>query len=143
MSGRKTVLITGANRGIGLGLAAQFLGQGHQIIAATRNPDGARELWEMERDFSGRCRILELDVTNERDLDRVAYDLAGQPIDVLINNAGIMIDAGAPFAELAADTVLKTFTVNTLAPLLLTQRLLPNLQETAQPIVATVSSKMG
>jgi NAD(P)-dependent dehydrogenase (short-subunit alcohol dehydrogenase family) len=143
MSSRKTVLITGANRGLGLGLAGSYLAKGHHVIAAARNPDGARELWELERDYGNRCKIVGLDVTSDQDLKRLAKDLAGAPLDLLINNAGVLPHSGAPFPKVTADDLMKAFTVNTIAPLRALQELLPNLLAASQPVVATISSKVG
>ncbi len=140
MSQKKLVLITGASRGIGLGLVEKYLAKGYEVIAAARNPDGSRELWEAERDYGKRCRIVELDVTRDADLARLATELDGQAIDVLINNAGVMPDGGS-FAAVSADAMLKGFTVNVLGPLRVLQHLEKNLRRGA--VVATISSKMG
>jgi NAD(P)-dependent dehydrogenase (short-subunit alcohol dehydrogenase family) len=143
MSQGKTALVTGANRGIGLGLTEQLLAKGWEVHAAARNPDGARELWEAERDFGSRCKIHELDVTNDADLKKLADSLEGKPIDLLINNAGVLPEGPRGFAELTADSMLKGFTVNVLGPMRVTQRLLPNLQASPRGVVVTISSKMG
>src|SRR4051812_38409108 len=82
MSKSKTALITGANRGIGLGLTEQLLAKGYDVIATARHPDGSRELWEAERDYGKRCEIHELDVTSDKDLDKLAKALGGRPIDL-------------------------------------------------------------
>jgi NAD(P)-dependent dehydrogenase (short-subunit alcohol dehydrogenase family) len=139
----RTVLITGANRGIGYGLATQFLKAGWDVVAAARNPDGARELWELERDYPQRCRIVTLDVTNDADVRKLADLLAGKPLDVLVNNAGVMPESGVPFARVSADAMLKAFSVNVLGPMRVTQELLPSLTSAERPVVATITSKMG
>jgi NAD(P)-dependent dehydrogenase (short-subunit alcohol dehydrogenase family) len=140
---RKTILITGANRGIGLGLANKFLAHGHTVIATARNPDGARDLWALEHAYPGSFRILELDVTNASGLQHLRTALAGQAIDVLINNAGYLSNPGSGFAELAPDELHKSFAINATGPLLVTQSVLSNLQAAAQPIMVAISSKMG
>lgn len=142
MSKGKTALITGANRGIGLGLTEQLLSKGWEVIATARNPDGSRELWETERDYGKRCQIEELDVTSDADLKRLAAKLKGRPIDLLINNAGVMPERDG-FEKVSADAMLKGFTVNVLGPLKVTQALLPNLKAGTHPVVGTVTSKMG
>ncbi len=143
MSQNKTALVTGANRGIGLGLTEQLLAKGYTVIATARNPDGARELWEAERDFGKRCEIHELDVTSDADLDKLVKALNGRPIDLLINNAGVMPEKPGRFTDVSADAMLKGFTVNVLGPMRVLQKLLPNLKASGKAVVGTVTSKMG
>ena len=87
-----TVLITGANRGLGLEYTRQFLEQGWRVIACTRKPD-APELRSLPAE---RLRIRELDVVDHAGVDRLAGALADEPIDVLINNAGTSGPQGFP-----------------------------------------------
>ncbi len=143
MSQHKTALVTGANRGIGLGLTEQLLAKGYHVIATARNPDGARELWEAERDYGTRCEIHELDVTSDADLDKLVKALKGRPIDLLINNAGVMPEKPGKFTDVTADAMLKGFTVNVLGPMRVMQKLLPNLKASGKAVVGTVTSKMG
>jgi len=140
---RKTILITGANRGIGLGLANKFLAHGHSVIATARNPDGARDLWALEHAYPGSFRILGLDVTSATGLQHLRTALAGQAIDVLINNAGYLSNPGSGFVELTPDELHKSFAINATGSLLVTQCLLTNLQAAAEPIMVAISSKMG
>lgn len=144
MSQGKTALITGANRGIGLGLTEELLRKGWTVIATARNPDGARELWEAEHGYGKqRCEIHELDVTSDGDIDKLAKALKGRAIDLLINNAGVMPEKPGSFTDVTADAMLKGFTVNVLGPLRVMQKLLPNLKASRHPVVGTVTSKMG
>ncbi len=143
MARTRTVLITGANRGLGYGMTQQFLNAGLSVIATARHADGARDLWELEHAYGARCRVLTLDVTSDSDLRKAAAALAGQPLDILVNNAGVLAEADQDFAKVTADALLKSFTVNTVGPLRVTQALLPNLTAAADPIVATLTSKMG
>jgi NAD(P)-dependent dehydrogenase (short-subunit alcohol dehydrogenase family) len=138
-----TVMITGANRGIGLGLTTKFLREGHRVIAAARNPDGARELWELEARYGGACRIVELDVADDASVAAAAATLRDQPIDIVINNAGVGSKPRAPFSEVQPAEVLKTLAVNALGPLRVTQLFLPHVRAGARKTVATVSSMMG
>ena len=87
-----TVLITGANRGLGLEFARQYSAQGWNVIACTRKPN-ADELLALDQD---RLRIIELDVVDHAAIDRVATELKDIAIDVLINNAGTTGPKGAP-----------------------------------------------
>lgn len=138
-----TVLITGANRGIGLGLTEKFLREGHTVIAATRNPDGSRELWEIESHYKSKFSIVELDVTDEASLRAAERHLKDKPIDILINNAGVAPESRAPFSEVHRSSVAKALQVNAIGPLVTTQTFLPNLGKGHRKVVATISSKMG
>lgn len=142
-SQRKTVLITGANRGIGLGLVSKFLAHGHSVIATARNPDGARELWEFEHSYPSRCRILELDVLDDKSIKKLAQTLKGEAIDILINNAGYLASPGGGLADLSEVELTKSLNINTIGPVKVTQALLANLQAAATPVMVAISSKMG
>lgn len=137
------VLITGANRGIGLGLAEHYLAKGARVFAAARNPDGARELWEHERDYGSRCRIVRLDVTDGGDIAALPDALGDAPLDLLINNAGVMPEKESTLLEVGEAAMLKAFRVNVLGPLRVTQALLPALRRGRRPTVATLTSRMG
>jgi NAD(P)-dependent dehydrogenase (short-subunit alcohol dehydrogenase family) len=134
---RGTVLITGANRGIGLALAGKFLAEGYQVIGTARKPAVAKDLQE------AGIRVQQLDVTSQASVNDLAQALAGQPIDILINNAGIIGHSTKTFAELDVDQLDRVFDVNTLGPLRVTQALMPNLEAGQGKTVATISSTMG
>lgn len=137
------VLITGANRGIGLGLAGYYLANGARVFACARNPDGARELWEHERDFGKRCQIVRLDVANDKEIATLPTAVGDLALDLLINNAGILPERDASLAEVSSANMLKTFQVNVIGPMAVTQALLPQLKRSKSPIVVNITSKMG
>lgn len=83
-----TLLVTGANRGIGLGLVEVYLKNNWQVIAACRSPEAALELLSLKRDFNNSISVIEMDVNNQKQIDAAVTSLNGAPIDVLINNAG-------------------------------------------------------
>jgi NAD(P)-dependent dehydrogenase (short-subunit alcohol dehydrogenase family) len=87
-----TVLVTGANRGLGLEFVRQYLDAGWHVISCTRKPK-AEALQELGTEHQ---TIIELDVTNHAQVDAVAEQLADTTIDVLINNAGTTGPKGAP-----------------------------------------------
>jgi NAD(P)-dependent dehydrogenase (short-subunit alcohol dehydrogenase family) len=126
-----TVLVTGANRGIGLELTRQLLDRGNEVIAVCRNP--SPELQALG------CRIeADVDVSSEN-LGGLPARLEGTPIDVLINNAGLLRRMGLD--DLDVDAIREQYEVNAIAPLRLTQALLPNLKAGSK--VAMVTSRMG
>ncbi|MGH6894335.1 MAG: SDR family oxidoreductase [Dongiaceae bacterium] len=133
-----TVLITGSNRGIGLELTRQYAADGWRVIACCRAP---REAPELKR-LGGKVEIHQLDVTSRESIGKLAHALAGVPIDVLINNAG-MHDDRLPFG--ATDTAhwLKVLEVNCIAPIQMTAALLDNVAASAQKKVVAVSSRVG
>lgn len=138
----KNVFITGANRGIGLGLVHHYLAKGSTVFAAARNPDASREFWELERDYGTRFRPVALDVTSDTEASEAAKRLGDEPLDLLINNAGILPKEEA-FADVSLENMRRAFEVNVLGPMRVTQKLLANLTKSRRPVVVTISSKMG
>ena len=116
-----TVLITGANRGIGLELARQYSAAGWQVIGTARQPDAAAEL----REFA--AKVVQLDVTNASSVDRLAQELAGAPLDLLINNAGIQ-PLMWTLAEIDFEAFERALAVNAVGPVRVTRALIPNLR---------------
>ncbi len=145
MSGRR-VVITGANRGIGLATAEVLIGRGDTVWGACRNPDGADALREL-----GPAGILPLDIGDEASIEGFASALAAQTdaVDTLVNNAGMTarelgVDrrTQGPF-EAASDVVLEQIRVNALGPMLLTRALRPLLHRGTDPVVANITSQLG
>ncbi len=136
-----TILITGANRGIGLELTKLYAAAGDVVHACCRNPDGADEL----RAIEGKVEVHALEVTDGAAVDRLAQSLSGRAIDTLINNAGILgpDEAKQTATEMDFDGWAETFAVNSMAPVRIMQALLPNLKASANPRVATITSQMG
>lgn len=127
-----TTLITGCNRGIGLELARQLDERGDHVIAVCRK--ASPELTAL-----GVTVIDDVDVGSADGVARLRAELAGQTIDILINNAGVLL--GDTFGELDYDAMLHQFKVNTLGPLRVTEALSENLGEGAK--VAIVTSRVG
>ncbi len=132
-----TVLITGANRGIGLALAKQFHQSGYDVIATARKPAKAVDLKALG------VRIEQLDVTDSSSVNALAKRLDGKAVDILINNAGIFGHNTNTFSDLDIDQLDTVYNVNSLGPLRVTQALLPNLIKSKQKRVANISSMMG
>ncbi len=140
----QTYFITGSNRGIGLGLTKQCLQAGHKVIAACRNPDGARELWELEADYDNRLILVNLDVANAHDVETLPERLPKDAvIDVLINCAGVMGEGAKGLKALNMANVEKTMRVNLYGPMLVTRALLPYLEKSKHPVIVNVTSLMG
>jgi len=141
----KTVLITGANRGIGLEFARQYASAGARLISCCRSPENATDLKKLQSEYPDTVTLQELDVSNFEAIDALAKEFERQSLDLLINNAGVYFDKqDAPgFDGLDYDKWLLSFRVNTLAPVKMTQAFFEHLKNGTQKTVAMLSSKMG
>lgn len=137
-----TLLITGANRGLGLELTRLYLEDGWRVIAASRRPQ-SRGLETLAARHPGTLQRPELDVTDPAAIAAVAAEFAGQPIDLLFHNAGVYGPDAAPFGETPADEWLEVFRVNAIAPLKLTEALVQNVASSRGKLVAVMTSLMG
>lgn len=144
-----TVLITGANRGIGLELCRQYLQDDWQVLATCRSPDAADHLQSLGDAHPG-LEIVALDVTDHAAIDALAEALRERPLDVLINNAGIIGPVPVPqhierqhFGTLDYDLWEKVLRTNTFGPVKLAEALLPNLLAGEQKKLVTLSSTVG
>jgi NAD(P)-dependent dehydrogenase (short-subunit alcohol dehydrogenase family) len=137
------VLITGSNRGIGLELVRARLTRGDDVIACAREPEQAEALHALKAHVADRLLILPLDVAEPSSVFDLGTALGDRPIDVLVNNAGIIGPHAQSTLDMDFDGWVQTFAVNTLGPLRVTQALLPNLRHGERPRVLIVSSQMG
>ena len=139
---KPTILITGANRGIGLEFTEQFAFDEWQVIACCRNPAGAEQLQALAKEQT-TIEVHALDVTNYSQMADLAQKLSGRPIDILLSNAGIFGAKGVGFGEVDADDFRQVLEVNTIAPLMLVQNFVDNVALSSRKLVAVISSKVG
>jgi len=139
-----TVLVTGANRGIGLELTKRYAAGGHHVLACCRAPEKAADLAAVAREHAA-VRPLGVEVSKGGSVDALASEIGDEPIDVLINNAGM---AGPPpqhqsLADMDYEGWAETFAVNTMAPLRVLQAFRKNLAAGTSPKAITITSQMG
>ncbi len=139
-----TVLITGANRGIGLEFARQYAADGWQVVACCRQPQQAEALNRLADQYKDRFSIHRLDVRELAEIDQLSHKLQDLSIDILINNAGVYPHAqNGEFGRISYDDWMEAFRVNTFAPLKMVEALVKQIACSQLKIVATITSKMG
>ncbi|GAB1081542.1 SDR family oxidoreductase [Shewanella algae] len=135
------LLITGANRGIGLALTQVYLAAGWDVLACCRDPEKADELLDLVNEFQG-LEVFALDVTDYEAVADLAAELEGRGLDLLLNNAGYYGPKGLLLGQLPVDEWRTVFEVNSIAPCKLAEAFLPHLIQ-AKGIIANISSKVG
>jgi NAD(P)-dependent dehydrogenase (short-subunit alcohol dehydrogenase family) len=132
-----TVLITGANRGLGLEFARQYQADGAAVIACCRHPEKADSLNRLG------VRVMELDVADAAAVAALAAALKGVALDIVVANAGIWGPANQSADGCDPEAVLEVLRLNAVAPLRLAQALKPNLLAGPTRKFAVLTSKMG
>jgi NAD(P)-dependent dehydrogenase (short-subunit alcohol dehydrogenase family) len=140
---QQTILITGANRGIGLALTREFAGHGWRVIATCRRPEAADELRKTAEGQPASIRIERLDVTDPEQISELAGKLQEETIDILFNNAGVGGSDRQEFAEIDEQLWLETFRINTIAPLKMVETFIRQVAGSGRRIIATMGSIMG
>ena len=136
----KRYWIVGASEGLGLALAQKLSEAGASLILTARNE---ARLKEIASTLPNEAEVLPLDITDPTSVGALKSKLAGRPIDILLNNAGIKGHNAASLTELDIEQLKTTFDVNSLGALRVIQALMPNLKMGSQKIVINMSSRMG
>ncbi len=140
----KTVLITGANRGIGLEFARQYAGDGWRVLACARNPSDSDALNQLAIQFQDHVQVHALDVADHARIEQLSHELSAEKIDVLVNNAGVYpASHGGSFHQIDYDAWAYAFEVNAMAPLKMADAFYHQIARSDTKKIVTISSKMG
>ena len=137
------ILVTGANRGIGLEMVKIAVSKRWQVFACCRNPHTADKLNEVATMSGGLVNVKIVDVTDRAQIQALAYELRNECIDILINNAGIYGETNGSLGEFSDADWLNTFQINTIAPLRMAEAFVDPVACSQKKLIATMSSKMG
>ena len=137
-----TILVTGANRGLGIEFVEQYLNEGNEVIATYRNENSSMDLIEMGNERSN-LKLLQLDVSSNKSLNSFAENLGNFPIDIFINNAGVYGPRNSSFGNVDEENWIPAIKVNAIAPILMTQLIIKNIRSGADKKLIYITSKMG
>ena len=135
-----TILITGANRGLGLEFVRQYSQLGWSILACCRNLSNSNELEILQKKFSS-IEIFQLDVGNLNEIKDLSNTLKERTIDILLNNAGIY-RSGA-LGSIDTEEWIESFKINTIAPYVVIESFLDQVMRSRQKKIVSITSKMG
>ena len=133
-----TVMITGANRGLGLEFVRQYLEDGWRVIATCRRPDQAMELHTLKANHDVKIEIFPLEVTDNDAMYELAGQLEGTAIDIFIQNAGILLNDA--FRQTGFEDRLGIFRINTLSLLTITEAFIDHIAASSQKKLIYISS---
>ncbi|MFQ5958481.1 MAG: SDR family oxidoreductase, partial [Alphaproteobacteria bacterium] len=138
-----TILITGASRGLGLEFARQYADAGWRIHASCRHPDAAGDLEAFAAGAPDQVTVHRLDVADAGRVTALAAALAGEPIDVLLNNAGVYGGKRKPFGETDYATWQQTLDINVLGPMRVAEAFADHVARSERRLIVCISSRMG
>jgi NAD(P)-dependent dehydrogenase (short-subunit alcohol dehydrogenase family) len=133
-----TILVTGANRGLGLEFVRSYAGDGWRVHACCRHPEKAKALAKV----AGDVVVHRVDVTDGLRVASLARELANEPLDVLINNAGVL-PSRSRFGEIDYDDWVDALKANTVAPARMIERFVEQVAASERKLIVNISSSMG
>jgi NAD(P)-dependent dehydrogenase (short-subunit alcohol dehydrogenase family) len=140
----KTLLITGANRGIGLEFCRQYAAAGWRVLACCRDPGKADALNKLAARYPDLIRLHALDVTDHAQIEQLARTLSDEAIDLLINNAGVYPTADKRgFGHTDYAEWMTAFNINTMAPLKMVEAFVQQIARSRLKLIVTITSQMG
>ena len=137
------ILITGANRGIGLELARRYAEDGDTVFAFCRSPQSADKLNALAEQCGGRVRVHAMDVADERSIKTAAGAVGDLPIDILINNAGVRGGSNQSLEHTDTAEWIEAFRVMTIGPFRVVQTFLGNLRAAKNAKIMSVSTQIA
>ena len=138
-----TVLITGANRGIGLEFARQYATDGWDVFASCRNPKAAKELANLARSSGDKVTVLAMDVTDGESVRSAARQFGNGAIDLLVNNAGISGLSGQRTGHIDYENWAQVLDVNSMGPMRVTEAFVDHIARSERRLIVTITSGMG
>jgi NAD(P)-dependent dehydrogenase (short-subunit alcohol dehydrogenase family) len=138
------ILLTGANRGLGLAMTAQLLEQGHHILAVNRRH--SPELHQLQEKYPAALHLFQGDAADEASIKKAAAAIANQVdyLDIVVNNAAVHQEQSAPLLEQVDFSVyLPTYQINAVGPLMIIKHVLPLLRNGRKKLIANISSEAG
>ncbi|MBL9096311.1 MAG: SDR family oxidoreductase [Alphaproteobacteria bacterium] len=138
-----TLLVTGANRGLGLEFVRQYAAAGARILACARHPGEAKALLDLAAASKGKVTVHPLDVSSDASVAHLAGEVGAVPIDILINNAGVYGGDHQRLGSLDYETWAHTLNVNTLGPVRMIEALRTNLGQGRDKKAIAITSAMG
>ena len=138
----RTILITGANRGLGLGFVKKYLENNVHVLCTSRDVTGSKELLSYKERYPNNLEIFELDLLKENAASTLANFLKDRPIDILINNAGVG-SSNQHFEAVSSKPWLEVLRVNLIAPLMITQSTIENVKKSSDKKIYFLSSQLG
>ena len=135
-----TVFITGANRGLGLEFVKEFTEKNYKVIATCRDLNSSSDLSNLAKSHL-TIQMHQLDVSNTKNIQDLSNHLKNEPIDILINNAGIY--RSGSFSSVNKDSWIESFVTNTIGPYEVIENFLPNVLQGLEKKIVSITSKMG
>jgi len=140
----KTLLITGANRGIGLEFCKQYAAAGWRVLACCRDPGRADALNKLASQYPDLIKVHALDVTSHVQIGQLTRMLADEAIDLLINNAGVYPESDKRgFGQTDYLEWMAAFNINTMAPLKMVESFVKQIARSELKLIVTITSQMG
>lgn len=140
---KKIAFVTGANRGLGFEISRQLCFKGYKVYMGSRNQSGISQSSGLLRGEGHEVEHVIVDVTDHDSIDAFVKTLEskGEKLDALINNAGVLLDEHERILDTSHADILTTLETNTIAPLILTRKLLPRMNEGCR--VVMMSSRVA
>lgn len=137
------VVITGASRGIGFELTKQYAEAGDRVFACVRTVNKSDKLAELARASNGRVSLHAMDVGDEKSIQAAVKDIGSGPVDILINNAGIVGGMKQGLDDMDFDAWMEAFKIMTFGPFRVTRALKDNLFKASNPKAITITSQLA